>query len=182
MAPLPAVGMKLCIAVSAASPHAKSHLPSRGPARAALSSTRSATRQQAWSAQRARPRRTHTCADVPARLPELRVVLRDAEADLLADLKAPGRAQEHELGRLVGVLRGQDDAAVVQPTRKWRLLGPAQHKVPVEEVVVCGVRIKLVRWLRALRTTGQASESAEDARPRTIPAAEAGAHGGAPVS
>jgi len=45
-----------------------------------------------------------TCADVPARLPKLGVVLRNAEADFLADLKPPSWAQKHELGRLVRVL------------------------------------------------------------------------------
>ena len=127
----------------------------------------------ASSAYVARP----TCADVPARLPELRVVLGDAEADLLANLEAPGRAQEHELGRLVRVLRGEDDAAVVQPARKRGLLGPAKYKVPVKEVVVCGVCIELVRRLRALPTqAGVRAAAARTARDQAQRQAGTAAH------
>ena len=49
---------------------------------------------------------------------------------------------------------------MVQPARKRGLLGPAQNKVPVKEVVVCGVCIELVRRLRALPTQAGISTAA----------------------
>lgn len=91
-----------------------------------------------------------TCTDVPAWLPELRMVLRDAETNLLADFKSPRRAQEHKFRRLVRVLCGEDDSAVVQSAGKGRFFWPAQQKVPVKQVVIGRVGIEFVRRLRAL--------------------------------
>ena len=43
----------------------------------------------------------------------LRVVRRDGEADLDPRLKPPVRGEQHESGRLEGVVRGHDYPAVV---------------------------------------------------------------------
>ena len=100
-------------------------------------------------------RREGTCSDIPAGLPQLGMVLRDREADLLADLKASRRRQKHELWRLVGILRWEDDAPVIQPSLEWRASRATQNKVPVEEVVLHRVRLKLRRRVRHLQRGGE---------------------------
>jgi hypothetical protein len=52
-------------------------------------------------------------ANAPSRLPLLGVVLRDAQADFFADFETAILRAKQELRGLVGVLVGQDDAAVV---------------------------------------------------------------------
>jgi hypothetical protein len=89
-------------------------------------------------------------ADIPARLPELWMVLGNTEADFLADLKSTRRAQKHELGWLVRIIRGKDDSAMVHPARKRGVFRPAEHEVPVEQVVLRRVSFKVGRRLRTL--------------------------------
>ena len=72
----------------------------------------------------------------PRRVPLLRVVLRDSEADLGIGLKPSVFIHENDIWRLEGILIGKQDLSVIDPFVELCIFGALEGEVPVVEVVL----------------------------------------------
>lgn len=85
----------------------------------------------------------------PSRLPSLLMVSANAQTNLTVDLKAARGRDEAEGRRAQWILRGQDNAAVVEADCVGRRLGrAAQRKVPFEQIIFKRFGVKVGRRLR----------------------------------
>lgn len=72
------------------------------------------------------------------------VVIRNAQADLLVDLKSTIFREQHDGGGLERVLGGQIDATVVYPTLEVTVWWPVDGEMPLEYIVLGGVSVVAV--------------------------------------
>ena len=98
-------------------------------------------------------------AHAPHGVPALGVVVGDGEAQLGVDREAAGGREEADRGRLEGVLRWEDQLAVVDAAGVLGIRGALQNEVPLQQVV--GQRVRrdvrhgLLRGVRGMRRIGR---------------------------
>ena len=76
--------------------------------------------------------------DGPRRVPLLRVILRDSQADLGVGLKPAVFVHEYDIWRFEGVLVGKQDLSVIDAFMKLCIFWSLEGEVPVVKVILKG--------------------------------------------